>query len=838
MTSKKIKKPGNPDKNNSYAQVVFPLPLSQEFTYNIPEELTQHIATGSIVSAPFRNSIKTGFVTGLTGKTQGFAVKDIQDVLYDYPVFNQDMLKLARWMGDYYFTSPGVVLQVMLPVRLNRESVELISPGPETKHLISSDKKKLSQLEQKIVEYVKQREKITPKALRQLVGNRHLYYTLDKLKRRGLITVDRIISTRKVKPKTQLFFRPVLTLSAKKQEKIFAGAPVQAEMYRYILAHNPVARTHLFRHFPGKDSSAASLLNKGLVEKFEQEVSREYLADTIAARTTLPPLTAAQQSVVDDIERKSQKKKFAAFMLHGVTGSGKTRVYLELAHRVLNQEEGMLFLVPEIALTNYFLATLRAQFGEMVAVLHSRMSEGERYDSWRAILSGKKQLVIGPRSAVFAPIKNLKLIIVDEEHDASYKQHESPPYYHARDVAVFRGHMTNACVVLGSATPSMESYYNAQQGKYTLLELPERIDRTPLPEVRLIDLRAETGGRKRKRDVPLSGISDELFTALEERLKKDEQVLLMQNRRGYSTFIQCCNCGYIETCKHCKITLTYHKKSHKVMCHFCGYSSKAPLICPECGGSNIRYSGIGTQQIEEAITRHFPGYRTIRMDLDTTRTKSAHHRITAGFERGESDIMVGTQMISKGFDFGRVNLVGVVSADTGLLMPEFRADEKTFQLLTQAAGRAGRRKEQGMVLIQTYYPNRYSITAAKHHDFHLFYEKESERRAELNYPPFGRMILLRFSGEDEANVSAAAVEIGRALRREGYRQFLLGPAPAPIEKIRKMYRWQIFLKSGKIADPNGRKIRAAAHKAKETFDKLHRKKSVIMTIDVDPINLL
>ncbi|KPK95936.1 hypothetical protein AMJ80_02775 [bacterium SM23_31] len=835
MISETTKKSSNPDKRTSYARVVFPLPLDQEFTYGIPDELLQHIAPGSIVSAPFRNSIKTGFVTALTGKTPGFAVKDIQDTLYDYPVFNQDMLKLARWMSDYYFTSPGNVLQMMLPVKLNRESVELIFPGAEIKNLSSSDKKKLSQLEQKIIEQVKKREKITPKALRQLVGNRHLYYTLDKLNRRGLITIDRIISTKKVKPKTQLFFRPVLTLSAKKQEKIFAGAPVQADMYRYILAHNPAARTRLLQHFPGKDSSAASLLKKGLIEKYEQEVSREYLADTAGTRDTLPPLTAAQQSVVNDIEKKSQKKKFAAFLLHGVTGSGKTRVYLELARFALNRGDGILFLVPEIALTNYFLAMLRVQFGESVAVLHSRMSEGERYDSWRAILSDKKQLVIGPRSAVFAPLKNLKLIIVDEEHDASYKQHESPPYYHARDIAVLRGHLMNACVVLGSATPSMESYYNAQQGKYSLLELPERIDRTPLPAVRLIDLRTETGEHKKKRDAIFS---DELYSALEERLKKDEQVLLMQNRRGYSTFIQCCDCGYIETCKHCKITLTYHKKSHKVMCHFCGYSGKAQLVCPECGGSNIRYSGIGTQQIEEALIQYFPGYRTIRMDLDTTRTKSAHLRITAEFERGESDILVGTQMISKGFDFGRVNLVGVVSADTSLLLPEFRADERTFQLLTQAAGRAGRRKEQGVVLIQTYYPNQYSITAAKNQDFRLFYEKESEKRSELNYPPFGRMILLRFSGEDESKVTAAASETGRALRQAGYKQFLLGPAPAPIEKIRNMYRWQIFLKSGKKADPNGRKIRAAAHKAKETFEKLPHKKFVIMSIDVDPINLL
>ena len=818
---------------NSYAHVAFPLPLNREFTYKIPAELEKQIAPGSIAAAPFRSGIKTGFVTCVTTEEPAFAVKDIQDALYDVPVFNNEMIQLARWMSDYYFTSLGNVLQVMLPVKLSRESVEVITPssGQETPGVHLSD------LEKKIHVLIRKHGKITAKALRQEVGRHRLYYSLDKLKRNGLIAVNRTISTKKVEPKTQIFFRPLLSLSAGKQENMFAGAPVQGKLYAFILAHNPIARTHLLRRFPGRENAVSALLNKGLIEKFEQEISREYQADDQHTREPLPPLTADQKAVVDEIWKKDQAgvKRSAVFLLHGVTGSGKTRVYLELINNALRRGEGVLYLVPEIALTNYFLSSFRAQFGEHVAVLHSRMSPGERYDSWRALLSGKKQLAIGPRSAVFAPVKNLGIIIVDEEHDASYKQHESPPYYNARDVAVYRGRVTNATVILGSATPSMESYYNARQGKYRLLELPLRIDKTLLPDVRLIDMRQANSEQIKKRD---SVFSDQLLMVLEERLKKDEQVLLMQNRRGYSTFIQCRNCGAIETCKNCEITLTYHKKMKKTACHFCGYSSRAPTVCRNCGGSNLRYSGVGTQQVEEALIRHFPGYRTVRMDMDTTRSKSAHRHITVDFERGAYDIMVGTQMIAKGFDFGRVNLVGIVSADTGLLLPEFRAAERTFQLLTQAAGRAGRRKKRGTVLIQTYYPGHYSLTAAQNHDFHQFYESEASKRVELNYPPFGRIMLLRFSGLDDTQVADTAAEIGRLLRRCGYRQYLLGPAPAPIEKIRNRYRWQIILKSGKSTDPNGRKIRAAAHAARQQFDKLPHNKSVLMSIDVDPVNLL
>ncbi len=815
-----------------FACVVFPLPLDQEFTYRVPDELQGTVAPGSIVAAPFRNSLKTGFVSSVSPAAPSFAVKDLLDILLDEPVFREDLSELARWMSSYYFVSKGEIFELMLPVKINRESYELITQGPVTQ---PPDGMTRTDTDKKIMEIVSHRKKVTANTIGKVVGRYNLYNSLDKLKRNNLITIRQCVSSKNVAPKTYTYFRPVITLSETKQESVFSRAPLRKKVYNYICDHNPAQRSMLVKNIPGTEQALGALLKKGLVEKFNKEVVREYLPGEVAKNEKLPPLKKDQQALVDSLRRQRETGGNRVFLLHGVTGSGKTRIYLDLIHESLQKGDGVLFLVPEIALTDYFLAGFRAQFGSRVAVQHSRMSAGERYDSWRGIISGQKRLVIGPRSAVFAPVNRLKLILVDEEHDSSYKQHESPPYYHARDVAVYRGRINEAVVVLGSATPSMESYYNAKNEKYTLLELPKRVDDVPMPEVRLIDMKINGEEHTFERN-PI--FSDILIDEISNRLKHDEQVLLMQNRRGYSTLISCRNCGFIETCQHCNITLTYHKRTKKIVCHFCGYENTAPVSCPECRGTNIRYSGIGTQQVEETLNQHLPGYQTIRMDLDTTRSKHAHRRITGDFERGESDVLIGTQMVAKGFDFSKVNLVGIVSADTGLLLPDFRASEKTFQLLTQAAGRAGRRKQQGLVLIQTNNTEHYCLKAVIIHDYRLFYELESKIRQELDYPPFGRIIVLRFSGQNENEVANAAEKVGGELRQSRVGNYLLGPAPAPIEKIRNRYRWLIFLRSGKTEDANAKLIRKAARSAQNIFKRLSLKNTVSMTIDVDPVNLL
>jgi primosomal protein N' (replication factor Y) len=815
-----------------FASVVFPLPLDQEFTYRVPDELQSKLAPGSIVAAPFRNSLKTGFVSSVSSAAPSFAVKDLRDILFDKPVFREDLSELARWMSSYYYVSKGEIFELMLPVKINRESYELITPGLLTP---PPDEMTLSVTDKKILDIVRERKKVTAKTIRQVVGRYNLYNSLDKLKRNNLITIRQYISSKNLAPKTHVYFRPVISISEKKQGSVFSRAPLQKKVYNYICDHNPAQRSLLVKKIPGPEQALGALLKKGLVEKMKKEIVREYMPKEIGENEKLPQLKKDQQALLDSLRRQCEAGGNNIFLLHGVTGSGKTRIYMDLIHETLQKGDGALFLVPEIALTDYFLAGFRAQFGSQVAVQHSRMSSGERYDSWRGIISGQKRVVIGPRSAVFAPVDRLKLIIVDEEHDNSYKQHESPPYYHARDVAVYRGRINEAVVVLGSATPSMESYYNAINEKYALLELPKRIDDVPMPEVRLISMKNNVEEHKFEKK-PI--FSDTLIDEISHRLKHDEQVLVMQNRRGYSTFISCRSCGFIETCEHCNISLTFHKKTKKIVCHFCGSENSAPVSCRECMGTNIQYSGIGTQQVEEALNQHLPEYQTIRMDLDTTRSKRAHQRITGDFERGESDILVGTQMVAKGFDFSRVNLVGIVSADTGLLLPDFRASEKTFQLLTQAAGRAGRRKQQGLVLIQTQHSGHYCLNAVINHDYQMFYELESGLRKELDYPPFGRIIVLRFSGQNENEVSNAAEKVGRELRKTRVSKYLLGPAPAPIEKIRNRYRWLIFLRSGKTEDTNAKLIRDAARSAKNIFKRFSLKNTVSMTIDVDPVNLL
>ncbi|MFC1513724.1 primosomal protein N' [candidate division KSB1 bacterium] len=815
-----------------YVSVAFPIPVETEFAYRVPDSLTNSVTVGKIVSAPFRRGLKTGFITDIFFKKPKFKVKDIEDILFDKPVISSELLELGRWMSKYYFTSLGDILRVMLPVKLSRESTDLIIPKTDRS---VKDEDTLNEFEKKLLNLIRSRPKTTPAALKKHIGRRDLYHTLDKLKKTGMIEIQTVIRKKEVKPKTQLTYRLSVSLSDKKIIEVFSRAPVQGKVYEYIRKHRQVSRLKLLKIFPGRESIPETLIQKGLIEKFETEVQRDYMESPVEDSIKLPELKQGQKSVIDSIKKSGFLTKFSVNLIHGITGSGKTRVYLDLIRTALEHNRGALFLVPEIALTDYFLSDLKKLFGKDIAVLHSRMSDGERYDSWRKILSGEKKLVIGPRSAVFAPVENLGLIIVDEEHDSSYKQHESSPYYHARNVAVFRGKITDSTVVLGSATPGMESYNNALEGKYRLLELPDRIDNTPLPEVSLIDLKSENEEYKKKEDFLFT---EQFVEEVNRRLKKDEQVLIMQNRRGFSTYILCRDCGYISECENCKITLTFHKKMKKLVCHFCGYTAKAPVECPDCQGTNLKYGGIGTQQIEEQMEKYFPGFRTIRMDLDTTRTKSAHKKITGNFERGESDILVGTQMIAKGFDFGRVNFVGVISADTGLHLPDYSSAEKTFQLLTQAAGRAGRRQERGLVMIQTYMPDHYSLTTAQGHDFKKFYKIEAEKREKLNYPPFGRIILLRFSGEKESRVADIAEKTGSALQKAGYGKYLLGPAPAPIEKIKKMYRWQIFLKSSKKEDKNGRQIRNAVLKARETYEKFNKDKSVAFTVDVDPVNVL
>ncbi len=531
--------------------------------------------------------------------------------------------------------------------------------------------------------------------------------------------------------------------------------------------------------------------------------------------------TAVQKKALDSIKKRMDKGEHKVYLLHGVTGSGKTEVYLQSIAHALDIGKSSIILVPEISLTPQTVARFRARFGDKVAVLHSRLMGSRRAAEWQRIFSGEARIVIGARSAVFAPVKNLGLMVVDEEHETSYKQ-EDTPRYNAREVAVKRAGLCDAVAILGSATPSLESFYAAREGRYKLVELPDRIDFKLLPEVQIVDMRGEV---TRKNFLPI--FSNALRTWIDKDVKEGKQVILFLNRRGFSTFVSCRKCGYVLSCKRCNVSLTYHFHTKKLTCHHCNYTSDPVEICPECSSSYVKYWGIGTEKVESEAHRLFPGARIERMDTDTTAKRGTHEKVLNRFKEHKIDILVGTQMIAKGLDFPKVTLVGVISADTALNLPDFRAGERTFNLLTQVAGRAGRGDLGGRVIIQTYTPSHYSVQAARKHDYAAFYSKEISLREELYLPPFCHMAELSFRGRKESNV----IKVGEGVRDELLKKdnsgkiSVAGPAPAPIARIRGMYRWHLFLKSDK-AENITQLLRKALKNKKE--------KGVMITVDIDP----
>jgi len=532
--------------------------------------------------------------------------------------------------------------------------------------------------------------------------------------------------------------------------------------------------------------------------------------------------TPEQKEALDSIKGCIDSKAHRVFLLHGVTGSGKTEVYLQSIAHALELGRSSIVLVPEISLTPQTVARFKARFGEEIAVLHSRLLGSRRASEWKRILSGQARIVVGARSAVFAPVKDLGLLVVDEEHETSYKQ-EDTPRYHARDVAIKRSQLSNAVTILGSATPSLESFYAARSGRYTLIELSERIDFKLLPEVEIVDMREELIRRKR---VPI--FSQALKAWIQKDVSEGKQVILFLNRRGFSTFISCRKCGYVLTCKRCNVSLTYHFHTKKLICHHCNYKMDPPDTCPKCNSGYVRYWGIGTEKVESELHRLFPAASISRMDTDATRKRGTHDRVLSRFKDGKVDILVGTQMIAKGLDFPKVTLVGVISADTALNLPDFRSGERTFNLLTQVAGRAGRGDLGGRVIIQTYAPGHYTIQAAKNHDYNSFYGKEISFRKELNLPPFSCLVSLLLRGYKEEKVLKVAESLRNKLSKKDISKKVevIGPAPAPISRIKGMYRWNLFLKSGEVKD--------IIDLLKRTLGNRRREAGVIITVDVEP----
>lgn len=847
----------------SAASVALSLPFkyhtggSDGLWYSIPIELESQARVGSRVLVPLGARHKTGViievaaeVPPLTGKLRAIA-----DVLDAEPVFDEAFLRWTKWIATYYLTSWGEVLAAALPEGLKPES------RARVRALTVADDPRIAELHKSAPRQAQllgiilgHPGGVSVAHLQKLAKTDAIHSSLRALETSGLIALDReIASGSAVKYESTVAladtpgsqeFRDAMALLERQAPKQTALLLAILDEQRKSTGEPIPVRALLDRAKSLKPTRAQlkSLEEKGLIVLGRREVRARIgkPSDIGADHITNLTLTRHQQIAVHAIGNALEAGKPKTFLLHGVTGSGKTEVYITLARRVLASGGGVLILVPEISLTpqliDRFRRRLAANAEGDIAVLHSRMSTSDRVAAWHSIASGRTRLAIGARSAVFAPVRDLKLIIVDEEHEATYKQYDKTPRYHARDIAVMRGAMLSAVTVLGSATPSIESAYNAREGKYDLVPMQERAQMARLPDVRVVDLRTAENRRDFAR--AKSALTPELREAIAQRIARNEATVLLQNRRGYSTYLECIACGAPEMCPNCAITLTYHRAGDKMRCHYCGYSASPRKTCATCGSEALRRGGMGTERVEDDIRKSLPEARILRMDLDTTARKGAYKKILTAFAAGEADILLGTQMVAKGLDFPRVTLVGVVSADTSLCIPDFRSGERTFQLLTQVAGRAGRTMElAGEVLIQTLQPTHPAVALSVTHDYHGFFEQELKDREQLKYPPFSRLVLLEFRGESETLVRSQAERFATLFPEHASFYERIGPAAPAIAKLRGDYRYHIIIKDLKSQDPNGDRLRRLLTGAIEQYQKRFADRKVKLIVDVDAHSL-
>lgn len=821
------------------AKVIVDVPSRQTdrpFDYKVPETMEEWIEVGSRVGVPFGGRVLQGFVIGLDGDTDidPKRLKAVSELLDPVPPLLPDLIELAKWMSDKYCCSWTAALQAMIPSALKGKAERLV--------FIADEEAAQQELPLTILEWIGAGRK--PAKLDALLEQfpEHARAVKSALKS-GVLSEQTSIRDRLAVRKVLTVFLPENRADAEAGlETLPARAGKQREALRFMLEHGgPLPLQALLAELHTTASTIRSLADKGLLQLLEVEQQRDPYADREFQRTEPLALTEGQQDVYDRIERALQSRQTHTMLLHGVTGSGKTEVYLQSIQYCLQQDRQAIVLVPEISLTPQMVERFKGRFGSAVAVLHSRLSHGERYDEWRKIRSGEAQVAIGARSAIFAPFESIGLIIIDEEHESSYKQEESPKY-HARDVAVRRAKGHGAAVILGSATPSLESFAAAsrppREGEEpALLPMPERVGARPMPSVDVIDMREEL------REGNRSMFSRRLHSALAERLERGEQSVLLLNRRGYSTFVMCRSCGYTAACPHCDISLTYHQKSRVMRCHYCGHAESAPAKCPSCESEHIRYFGTGTQRVEEELAKLFPGIRVIRMDVDTTTEKNSHEKLLKQFGERKADVLLGTQMVAKGLDFPYVTLVGVIAADTSLNLPDFRAAERTFQLLTQVAGRAGRHHLPGEVVIQTYTPDHYAIMTAKDHDYEAFISTELHQRRLLGYPPYCRLILVTMLHEQlpllaqtselfvaELRELAAHNDVLTPLSTGASKAFeVLGPVASPIARMKDRYRFQCVIKYRGNIDAS-----ALVNQALVPFTGGPPQRQVQFNVDVDP----
>lgn len=779
----------------AFCDVALPVPLDMVFTYRVPPNASPIV--GGRVLVPFRQQRTTGIVVELHDRAPAVNTKSIFSVLDPVPVLDKQLLRLGSWISDYYFAPIGEVFRTMLPLSAEFKRVvayRISEQGRRALHLAgmsgSSARSRRTHDEQaaefRALDYLAAQDsalddrfQVRERTIRS--ATRISKSALDGMVRKKWIVREDVSTPHDATPTINIAV--LKSADGKLNEN-------QRRIFDALSASGGRLPARSLSELRVPRSTLSTLVKRGVIEVVTEPASYAISRSKPRPSPFEFDFNDAQKSALTRLRDAVGAKQFSGMLLHGVTGSGKTAVYLAAMRAVLEAGRSAVLLVPEIGLTPAVAADLHQVFGDEVAILHSALSDKERAQQWHRIKNGEARVVVGTRSAVFAPVADLALIIVDEEHDSSYKQEETPRY-HARDVAVMRAKMANAVVVLGSATPSLESYFNATKNKYSLIELPDRVEQRPLPEVEIVDMRQEFQETGQE---PV--ISRKLIAEIKDRLERKEQVMVLLNRRGYSPVVLCRTCGKTLECRNCAIALTHHKREHKMICHYCGYLAPVPKVCVHCGSEYVYFLGTGSEKLEELLHGIFPEARIARLDRDTVRGQEDFERALNALNEGEIDLLVGTQMIAKGHDIHGVTLVGVVGADNALGLPDFRAAERTFQLLTQVAGRAGRGQSPGKVVLQTYFQDHYAVQYAAHHDFAGFYEKELRFRSWMHYPPYSALanVLVRSGKLDEAlQWSGTLGKWFEQTRHEGVR--VLGPASAPIMRLKNDYRYHFVLKS-------------------------------------------
>jgi primosomal protein N' (replication factor Y) len=755
-------------------------PTDQPYDYVVPEELQSEIFVGSRVEVPFGRQRRMGYVIDLKEETLVKRLRRISTVMDFEPPLTPELIELGAWMAEEYLCHRVTALQAMLPAALKGKYRKLISLSPQVPADAALPASLLQVLQQKgFVEWD------------EVLSTTHLRATeLRRYIRQGWLQLHEEVGDHATQKRVRMV-RPALEVDSLRQivSELPKRKKKQIEILSFFCEHpQEIPLSELLLQLSTTRTTVQKCVEAGWLIWEDQVLYRDpYQQQEFAASTPLP-LTGQQAQAFQQIAAAIEQPHSETLLLHGVTGSGKTEIYLQAIAQVLERGEEAIVLVPEISLTPQMVERFKSRFGERVAVLHSALSKGEKYDEWRKLRAGECQVAIGARSAIFAPFTRLGLIIMDEEHESSYKQ-EDHPKYHARVIAQWRASYHGAALILGSATPAVETYFDARSGRYQYLQLNERVQGRSFPTVHLVDMREELQQGNR------SMFSQPLQQALLACADRGEQAILFLNRRGFSTFVLCRECGEAVTCPHCDITLTYHRTNDTLRCHYCGYAMTLPVQCPQCESRHIRHFGAGTQRVEKELQRLFPQLRVIRMDVDTTSRKGAHQRLLQQFAKGQADILLGTQMIAKGLDFPHVTLVGVIAADSMLHLPDFRAAERTYQLLTQVSGRAGRHQHPGQVVVQTYQTDHYSIQMMQKQQEEAFYRQESLLRKRLHYPPFCELFQFLLTHPDRVTLLKKGQQLAARLQQQlppsGQ---LLGPVPAVIPRIKDLYRLQILIK--------------------------------------------